>query len=627
MGAQGTSPKPYTALRRASSMWRSSSRWVEWASARARAYFGALQSRTVQAPASTVGERSASRVIGLFCLQAVAACASDASTLLRRATVAALNDLLAAEPAVPALQSLWLQCVLPLSLDGDALCVAKAVESFSQTVVQRVIEWHAHALALRKAGAATDASAAASRAALANAATVWLILSAASRHPDLTRCSEAAITVLFRSVSTGGSAPDASKSAAVAAVATSADFDAFVKALRFAADPKVLATADIDGREPAALEQLRSGAWMSLEQVTLSLCGSVADQQQQQARAEEPSDASQQATKSAGGLSSRRRALAAQLMPVVEAAWDAVLPELRVSREDVVPEHSEAVALDEALEDTETASRDAARILRVVVMLAPSMPAASVTFFGKLRSALLSHLCAFAWDAALITEGVKVLAAMPAAASGDGDSAPWAAALLAACEAALTRYLRSPDAEHAARAAHPAVLALFTVGAVALASVDEAAGSRDGAHLAASPLPPHAHVVTLVEALLAPTMLAWQNHDRSGAESSQPSATLAIASNVRAHAYLALGKLCIRDQALAKRYVAVMVRDLQVRPGEHYRVKNCCNTTFAIPHVVFPLLLRDDQPRSGTPAAVRNNILFSLGDLCVRYTAVVDRCE
>jgi len=112
--------------------------------------------------------------------------------------------------------------------------------------------------------------------------------------------------------------------------------------------------------------------------------------------------------------------------------------------------------------------------------------------------------------------------------------------------------------------AHIVITALFSVGAVALAAI-KGGDDKDGeGSSGALPLPSHAHVVTLVEALLAPTMLAWHEHLPDASGPARLSATLPIAVDVRAHAYLALGKLCLRDRGLAKRYVAVFVRDIQV---------------------------------------------------------------
>lgn len=59
---------------------------------------------------------------------------------------------------------------------------------------------------------------------------------------------------------------------------------------------------------------------------------------------------------------------------------------------------------------------------------------------------------------------------------------------------------------------------------------------------------------------------------------------------MQAHAWVALGKLCLTDEALAKKCVPLFVQQL----------------------------------RAAKAPAVRNNIMVALADLCVQYTALVD---
>jgi hypothetical protein len=99
-------------------------------------------------------------------------------------------------------------------------------------------------------------------------------------------------------------------------------------------------------------------------------------------------------------------------------------------------------------------------------------------------------------------------------------------------------------------------------------------------------------LVTLVQALMAPSLAPAGAAAAAGGAGAGVGA-VALPDNQRAHAYLCLGKLCLRDATLAKRFVPVLVRDL--RPAQ-------CHAP-----------------------AVRNNVLFVLGDLCLRYTALVDR--
>ena len=59
---------------------------------------------------------------------------------------------------------------------------------------------------------------------------------------------------------------------------------------------------------------------------------------------------------------------------------------------------------------------------------------------------------------------------------------------------------------------------------------------------------------------------------------------------MQAHAWVALGKLCLTDETLAKKCVPLFVQQL----------------------------------RAAKAPAVRNNIMVALADLCVQYTALVD---
>lgn len=64
-----------------------------------------------------------------------------------------------------------------------------------------------------------------------------------------------------------------------------------------------------------------------------------------------------------------------------------------------------------------------------------------------------------------------------------------------------------------------------------------------------------------------------------------------VPPSVRGHAFITLGKFCLRDESLAKTCIALFVKELETDPSP----------------------------------VVRNNILVILTDLCVRYTALVDR--
>lgn len=64
-----------------------------------------------------------------------------------------------------------------------------------------------------------------------------------------------------------------------------------------------------------------------------------------------------------------------------------------------------------------------------------------------------------------------------------------------------------------------------------------------------------------------------------------------LSSRVRGHAFITLGKFCLQNEDLAKKCVAALVRELEMSSEE----------------------------------AIRNNVVFILCDLCIRYTTLVDQ--
>ena len=91
---------------------------------------------------------------------------------------------------------------------------------------------------------------------------------------------------------------------------------------------------------------------------------------------------------------------------------------------------------------------------------------------------------------------------------------------------------------------------------------------------------PAANTVSCVQSLTATSLSA----------SSQ--STVPLSNVVRAHAFICLGKLCLKDQPLAKRSL--------------------------------PLLIATLTAAHTTPVAIRNNLLLVLADLCRTFTALVD---
>jgi condensin-2 complex subunit D3 len=91
--------------------------------------------------------------------------------------------------------------------------------------------------------------------------------------------------------------------------------------------------------------------------------------------------------------------------------------------------------------------------------------------------------------------------------------------------------------------------------------------------------PPSNRLLSLVQAMLAKDL---------------PKSDIATPESARAHAFLALGKLCLRIETLAKKSLTILVQELHQSDGD-----------------MCP--------------SVQSNALLVLGDLCVRYTNLVDR--
>ena len=130
------------------------------------------------------------------------------------------------------------------------------------------------------------------------------------------------------------------------------------------------------------------------------------------------------------------------------------------------------------------------------------------------------------------------------------------------------------------RAVAPAILSatLFATGEVVLAS-DRARPSQN--------------LVMLLQSLLAPRItralpasVAGDDVDEAGGATSE---TITLPSQVRAHAFTALGKLCLKHQPTARANVLMFVRELD-----------------------------------GPDPVVRNNAMIILCDICRTFTSIVD---
>mmetsp|Transcript_31409 Transcript_31409/g.61213 ORF Transcript_31409/g.61213 Transcript_31409/m.61213 type:complete len:1474 (+) Transcript_31409:38-4459(+) len=205
------------------------------------------------------------------------------------------------------------------------------------------------------------------------------------------------------------------------------------------------------------------------------------------------------------------------------------------------------------------------RVVRVLHCLGNICSRLSVTECSSLASFIFSKLADYnnllppPVVKAQIVALTKMCAAIPAAQKGveasERFSVPaWERELLAASQKGLENFLFRKESVSDDKL----VRCMFILGEIALTANTEI------------PTP----VRTLVQSMISPT--AGEN--------------VTINPNVRAHAFIALGKFCLKNEGLAKKLVTVMV-------GE---------------------LAESDSP------VIRNNVLVILSDLCRNFTAVVD---
>ena len=245
---------------------------------------------------------------------------------------------------------------------------------------------------------------------------------------------------------------------------------------------------------------------------------------------------------------------------------------------------------------------DGGRLLSVLGVVGRAVEAEVREALGD---SMMAQLVAFALPAPLVQSVLRCLGALTAAGTATGaagqaatgQAASWTATLVEQCEAGLRKYLEEgpPGAVASAPAVEAAARRLHTLGEVALVGFEAAAPEEKKAAASSSASLPKipASAVRVVRLLLAEHLPA-----RADAGAVTLTAAAAAAREgpatppaVRAHAFSTLGKLCLRDQALAKEHVTVLVRGLS----------------------------------EAKSPAVRSNILLVLGDLCVRYTSLVDR--
>ncbi|BDA42617.1 probable condensin complex subunit 1 at C-terminar half [Coccomyxa sp. Obi] len=209
--------------------------------------------------------------------------------------------------------------------------------------------------------------------------------------------------------------------------------------------------------------------------------------------------------------------------------------------------------------------KDGALLLRVIAHAAGRFPPAQA---AALAGDLLKAVRAFTLSPGLAAAHVLALDQLSAAGSPGSRADGWARGVLAACEQHLGRFVdacgngKVAASDDTASADWQTMTAIFTAGEVVLLRQAKPSG----------------RLVVLVQALTAPKLATLE---------STPSS---VPAPIQAHAWVALGKVCLTDEATAKKCLPRFIQELG----------------------------------RATNPAVRNNIMVALTDLTVQYTALVD---
>ena len=509
---------------------------------------------------------------------ALGALCADVSVATRKAAAAGLSQLRALLPGSSALRQLWVTNVLPLAHDGEVTVSSRCGDLVREAIVEPASAWDG------------------------GAGSVWTLL-ATAHSPEAQKCLQAALWPLaLRHPDKPLSDPScfAGGTQLHARVLSSLRRAALLGCGRDS-DGEPLGDGVLEGAPPRA--EVRQGAWVLFEAV---LCPSI----------------------HAGSTTAAPLLLTSSSVPVepafVMACWrdlwseyDSVLERAAAAGSDAVaPEQSAAWSAErDALEV------DAQRMLRAMAHLAPAIAAADAS---ALAAELLSLLQAFAATPATAAAMLRALVALCSAKAPSPEQATaicnsFAGSLLDQAQGLLEAYAFGPgaggmDEDALVAAAAPLAhveRALHLVGEVTLLgfSPDDNGLGSDGRPI----LDVHVstELVSLVRVLLAHTLPRRGGAAAAAAATADetPSGTAAAAEegpgepvpeSVRAFALVALGKICLVDAGLAKECVTLLVREID--------------------HVQR---LEDGVP-AGSPA-VQSNALLVLGDLCVRYTALVER--
>lgn len=508
-------------------------------------------------------------VVSNLDVSALCTLCNDASVATRKAAADALTKLVKANydsdeytPQASALEMAWAHTVLPLVSDVEVTCVTKAVEFFSSLIIEPIVELGRDTAEKLKEGSST------------RYLVAWRILSKVSDS-----CKEAggsrngpgslqtAIQKLF--VNAGNDCKSLAKNLLRAVYQVGAISLCLDR--RTSQDSLMSHDSELeDDLFGIRTQSMRTGAWCLLDALTSCL------------------------TNTSGKSSVAANVSLSQAVRSsnIDSSFLALsLTKLRsLSNSNEVPYDKRAGLV--------TTSRDCLRVIARMGSFVP-LDDARACF-----SDLLNDLDSFNVSIDLISAAVGALVSLTKRLCDESgkdvytECEKWVGRLLTHCENAIEPSFSSVAKEGMVGEdeEHLLLRVLFTVGElnmVGFSSQEEPAkqGSTRTNDLATEREPvrglfvrPSHKMLQLVK-LMLPNTLPMQ--------SSTDNEMMPTPSTIRAHAFITLGKLCLRDQSLAK---------------------DCLN-----------ILARELHEDSTSDPAVQSNALMVMGDLCVRYTNLVDK--
>ena len=465
----------------------------------------------------------------------------DPSVATRKASAEGLTNIVVNNLSDnEALEGAWARSVLPLVVDGELTCVTKALQLFKETIIVPLSEGQDH---------------------------------------HLFRTAQRILTKVAEESKNAGAAKAASGSLKMALKRVLDDeSDKFIKAL--INNLKKCATLSLGlGNDESErdlfsedVSSMRCGVWCLLE----GLAG-----------------CSHKGTSNTGGAKKGQSDSAFDLSKVVKRSkLDGTF--LTQSWEKFQIMLKQEGLSDDARGALGRATRSCLKVTAKLAGLVPKVAAQGT--LTEMKQVLLSGRA----DSDVIGSCVVALTALTATVAETPreavkDCTSWIKELFKSCEGVLETFISNPGDSKLVEATSRA---LFLVGEVAVVGFhsDDDGGLKEERifdddddrveWVRGMKVSPSLKLINLVQVLLPPKMVAVEKGDE-----------ILTPPELRALAYLSLGKLCLRDAELAKKAVNLMAREI------HY----------------------DYAVTAGDSAAVRSNALVVLGDMCIRYTNLVDR--